>query len=343
MRKCRLTGLFVLVACGLLLIALAGCGGQGKTQAPASAEKQTWEFKLGHVTQASHPYHLSAEAFVKKVEQKSNGRIKITIYPARQLGDDKQELEAIIAGTQDMGLISASMFSAYTPVFAGLQLPWLITDYDLEQKVLQSDIAKRMLATLEAQNLKGLAIYEGGIRDIVIKKKQAMVPDDIKGMKFRVPPSEVLKDWAQAIGVNPVPLPYGEVYNALQTGMVDGMEMNPSSVSSEKFYEVASYLLDSNEFPFPCVLIMNKQLWSKLSAEDQKIMQDAAWEAIADSIRVNKEDEAKQLQFLKEKGMVIYQADMAPWKEKVKPVYDKWMQKDPLIKELVERVQGNKL
>lgn len=341
MRKHWLSRLIVLAACGLMAIALAGCGGQGKTQAPA--EKPKLEFKLGHVTQTTHPYHLSADAFVKKVDQKSNSRIKITIYPSRQLGDDKQELEAIIAGTQDMGLISASMFSAYTPVFAGLQLPWLITNYDVEQKVLQSDIAKRMLATLDAQNLKGLAIYEGGIRDIVIKKKQAMVPADVAGMKFRVPPSEVLKDWAQAIGVNPVPLPYGEVYNALQTGMVDGMEMNPSSVSSEKFYEVARYLLDSNEFPFPCVLVMNKQLWDKLSAEDQKILRDAAWEAIADSIRVNKEDEVKQLQFLKEKGMTVYEVDMAPWKEKVKPVYDKWTQKDPLIKELVDKVQENKL
>lgn len=342
MRRFRLTGLVSLIVCGLLIVFLAGCGGQGKTRAPAAGGQQNYEFKLGHVTQANHPYHLSAEAFVKKVEERSNGRIKITIYPARQLGDDKQELEAVIAGTQDMGLISASMFSAYTPVFAGLQLPWLLSDYDLERKVLESDIAQRMLATLEAQNLKGLAIYEGGIRDIVIKKKQAVTPADIAGMKFRVPPSEVLKDWAQAIGVNPVPLPYGEVYNALQTGMVDGMEMNPSSVYSEKYYEVAEYLLDANEFPFPCVLIMNKQIWDKLPAEDQKIMQEAAREAIADSIRVNKEDESRQVQFLKEKGMTVYQADMALWKEKVKPVYDKWTQKDPLIKELVEKVQGNK-
>jgi len=341
MRKYWLTILIALIACGLMAIALSGCGGQGKAQ--SQAEKPKLEFKLGHVTQTNHPYHLSADAFVKKVDQKSNGRIKITIYPSRQLGEDKQELEAIIAGAQDMGLISASMFSAYTPVFAGLQLPWLIANYNLEQKVLQSDIDKRMLATLDAQNLKGLAIYEGGIRDIVIKNKKAMAPADVAGMKFRVPPSDVLKDWALAIGVNPVPLPYGEVYNALQTGMVDGMEMNPSSVSSEKYYETAKYLLKSHQFPFPAVLVMNKQIWDKLSPEDQKIMQYAAWEAIADSININKADEAKQYQFLQEKGMTVYEADLAPWKEKVKPVYDKWTQKDPLIKELVDKVQENKL
>lgn len=328
---------FMVLALGGLLV-LSGCGTTEEPKKEAET-KPTVELKLGHVTQAIHPYHLSADAFTKKAAEKSQGRIKITIFPTRQLGDDKQQLEAIIAGTQNMGLISASQFASYTPVLAGLQLPWLIDDYDTYDKVLHSEVTKKMLVTLEKNNLKGLAIYEGGIRDILTKDKKIIVPADLKGMKLRVPPSEVLKDWALAVGAIPVPLPYSEVYNALQTGMVDGVEMNPSSVYTEKFYEVAKYLLDTNQFPFPSVLIMNLQDWNKLSPEDQKILQEAATEAISDSIKFNKEEEEKALKFIKSNGLVVYSVDMAPWKEKAKPVYEKWMDKDPLIKELVEYVE----
>ncbi|MBE3588518.1 MAG: TRAP transporter substrate-binding protein [Thermoanaerobacteraceae bacterium] len=322
---------------------LSGCGQGQKESTGGGQEKPKLEFKVGHVTQSNHPYHLSAEAFARKVAEKSGGRIKITIYPARQLGDDKQLLEGVMSGTQDMALVSNSMFDAYTPVLAGLQLPWLITDYDIEQKVLQSDVVRRMLDKLEAYNMKGLAIYEGGIRDMIFARKKVTAPADVAGMKFRVPPSEVIKDWAQAMGVNPLPLPYGDIYNALQTGMVDGMEMNPSSVYSEKLYEVSKYLMDSNEFPFPVVLVMNLNKWKSLSAEDQKILQEAAWEAIGDSIKINKDEEVKDLEFIRSHGMEVYAVDMASWKEKVKPVYDKWMAKDPLIKELVEKVQEKKI
>ncbi|MHB8170990.1 MAG: TRAP transporter substrate-binding protein [Thermincolia bacterium] len=329
---------FMVLALGGLLV-LSGCGTTEEPKKEAESTKPTVELKLGHVTQAIHPYHLSADAFAKKAAEKSQGRIKITIFPTRQLGDDKQQLEAIIAGTQNMGLISASQFASYTPVLAGLQLPWLIDDYDTYDKVLHSEVTKKMLVTLEKNNLKGLAIYEGGIRDILTKDKKIIVPADLKGMKLRVPPSEVLKDWALAVGAIPVPLPYSEVYNALQTGMVDGVEMNPSSVYTEKFYEVAKYLLDTNQFPFPSVLIMNLQDWNKLSPEDQKILLEAATEAISDSIKFNKEEEEKALKFIKSNGLVVYSVDMAPWKEKAKPVYEKWMAKDPLIKELVEYVE----
>lgn len=332
----------ILVLMMAAILILAGCGTKESTETTSDNSKKTVELKLGHVTQVNHPYHLSVEAFKKKVEERSNGRIKITIYPARQLGDDKQELEAIIAGTQDMGLISASQFASYTPVFAGLQLPWLITDYDTFDKVLHSDVSKKILKSLEKNNIKGLAIYEGGIRDILTKNKKVTVPEDLKGMKMRVPPSEVLKDWALAVGVTPVPLPYGEVYNALQTGMVDSVEMNPSSVYTEKFYEVAKYLMDANQFPFPPVLIMNLGIWNKLSSEDQKILADAAWETIDDSTRINKEQEKQDLEFIKSKGVTVYSVDMGPWKEKTKSVYDKWMGKDPLIKELVEYVNSIK-
>lgn len=340
MKKVIQLGFLILAMAGLLV--LSGCGTKEESKKAENNTKPKVSLKLGHVTQTNHPYHLSVEAFKKKVEERTQGRIKITIYPARQLGDDKQELEAIIAGTQDMGLISASQFASYTPVFAGLQLPWLITDYDTFDKVLHSDVAKKILASLEKHNLKGLAIYEGGIRDILSKDKKITVPDDVKGMKMRVPPSEVLKDWALAVGATPVPLPYGEVYNALQTGMVDSVEMNPSSVYTEKFYEVAKYLMDSNQFPFPPVVIMNLNIWNKLSPEDQKIIADAAWEAIDDSTRINKEQEIKDLEFIKSKGVTVYSVDMTPWKAKAQPVYDKWMAKDPLIKELVDYVNSIK-
>jgi len=347
MKKLLRKVLIVLVIGGLLgaLVFVSGCGSKKEeTSGTPSGEatKPAVTFKLGHVTQTNHPYHLSGEAFVKRVEERSKGKINIDIYPARQLGDDKQELEAIIAGTQDMGLISASQFSSFTPVMAGLQLPWLIDNYDTFDKVLHSDTVKKMLASLEKNNLKGLAVFEGGIRDILIKDKKITTPDELKGMKMRVPPSEVLKDWALAEGAVPVPLAYGDVYNALQTGMVDSVEMNPSSVYTEKFYEVAKYLLDSNEFPFPVVLVMNLQTWNKLSAEDQKLLEDAAYESISDSTKFNKEEELKALDFIQKQGVTVYSVDMAPWIEKVKPVYEKWEKKDPLIKELVDYVNSLK-
>jgi len=324
------------------LVLTVGCGGTNNapTSKENNAEAKPVVFKLGHVCQVTHPYNKAAEAFKKKVEEKSNGRIQIEIYPARQLGGDRDMLEQIMNGSLDMGLISSAVFSGFTPILDGLQLPFLMENYDVLDKAVKSDEAKALLKGLERINVKGLAFYDAGFRHFVTVDHSINKPEDLKGMKMRVVESPLMLDIFKALGASPTPMPYGEIYSALQTGVIDGLEMDLSAIWAEKHYEVAKYVSLSSHYSFPTVNIMNLNKWNKLSPEDQKIFEEAAWETIDDNHVLLREIDQECLNNIKAKDVVVQEIeDLTSFRELTKPVYDKYIAKDPLIKDIVERVK----
>jgi TRAP-type transport system periplasmic protein len=305
--------------------------------APLAASAQTAVLRLGHVTQTSHPFHMGAEMFKKGVAEKTNGQVDIQIFPARQLGDDRQLLEGVRLGTIDAAVVSSSTFSLFTPVMDALQLPWLIRSYEQLADGLTSPPAKKMLDSLDSLGLKGLGFYEGGFRHFVNRVRPVRTAADLEGLKIRVVPNTLHIAIFKAAGTNPTPMPYGEIYTGLQTGVIDGAEMNISSIFSERFYESAKHVSLTGQFFFPAVVIVNKARFERLTPAQRTALQEAAQQTIRAQVLATGQQEKEVAAQIKAKGVEILPfGDMETVQRKTKAVSDEYESKHPLIKEFAE-------
>jgi len=332
----------VVVIMGLLV----GCSGKKETVEAGGGSKVSEGpivLRLGHVTQTSHPFHLGAAKFAELVENKSNGNIKIELYPARQLGDDRELLEQVMNGTLDMGVISSPLFSSYTPLLDSLQLPFLLNTYNKENQAVTSDEMKAIFKSLEGYDLKVFGVFEGGMRQLANNKRQINTPADLEGLKLRAVPSELILTTLKALGANPTPMAYGEVYSALQTNVIDGEEVNITSIYSEKHYEVINYVTVLGLFPFPGINVMNLKIYNKLTDENKKIMQEASDEAVQYVFDQFAGLEKTALDFMKEKGVEInYLDDVSTFTKLTQQIYSEYTSKDELIKKFVDMARNLK-
>ncbi|NYZ15583.1 TRAP transporter substrate-binding protein [Azospirillum sp. RWY-5-1] len=298
--------------------------------------------KLGHVTQTSHPFHIGAEMFRDAVAKKSGGKMEISVYPARQLGDDRQLLEGVRLGTIDAAVVSSSTFALFTPVMDALQLPFLIPSYQALSDAFLSPPADKMLASLDALGIKGLGYYEGGFRHFLNSKRPVHKVADMQGLKIRVVPNPLHIAIFRALGANPTPMPYGEVYTALETGALDGSEINVSSVLSERFYEKAKHMTMTGQYFFPAVTIVNKAKFDRLTPEQRKVLTDAARETIRPQVEAAAAQEGDAAKKISAQGVEIIKFDdVATAREKVKALSAEYEAKNPLIKEFAEHVRKN--
>lgn len=268
---------------------LAACGddSSGGSSSDAAGEKVT--LKLAYVTTQQHPYGIAIDAFIKDVATASEGRITIEPLPSYPQSEI-QLLADVRAGTVDMATISTAIWdSAGINAFQALQAPFLINNYGLEGTIINGDIGKKMIteASTKAGDITVLAIHEGGLRKPLGTKKALTSPADFTGLKIRAVQSKVLAEGLKALGAEPDPLPLPEVYQALQNGTVDGMEANLGLVAANKYYEVAKFVTGNvNFWPFPTALTVNQATLDTLSAEDQKILTDAAAKVPAQSLGI---------------------------------------------------------
>jgi len=303
-------------------------------------EQKTTIFKLGHVVQVGHSWDVTVREFARLIKERTDGRISIEIFPARQLGGDRDMFESIQVGSLDMGVISSSPIENFTPVFTGLQLPWLFKNLEIEKKALKSDVAKEMLKELSNIGVKGLAIYDCGFRHFLNNKRPINVPEDMKGLKFRAVESPLVINMFKFLGANPTPMPYGEIYTAVQTNVVDGLDIGFRAGYDEKFFEVAKYYSISSHFTFPTVLVMNQKLFDELSPGDQKIFQDTAFELVDYNFEVFQKQDKEVEPKIREMGVKInYIKDLSPFRKLMQPIYDDYKTKHPLVKKFVNYVE----
>lgn len=340
--------LALILTISLMSLFAVGCG-QGTsssstdTGSNSAQNQEPIKIRLGHVCQTEHPYHYASQHFADLVKEKSNGRIEITIYPAAQLGGDRDMTEQVQNGTLDMGLITASVIGGFNPLLDATQLPFLIDSYDTLDKAIPTKESDALLAGLDDMGVKGLAIVDSGLRYVVMKDAPIKSMADLKGKKIRVSEAPVLLDIFKAMGASPTPMPYGEIYSGLQTGVLDGIEMDLTALVVEKHYEVAKYVTETGHYTWPVALIMNLDAWNQLSPEDQKIMQEAATETVAFNHQNVRELDEKSIKFLKENGMEFNKIDdMTPFFESTRGVVDKYSNKDPRMKAFVDMVEGVK-
>ncbi|MBZ9797188.1 TRAP transporter substrate-binding protein [Mesorhizobium sp. ES1-4] len=275
------------------------------------------------------------------IKQRTGGRYSIEVYHSAQLGEEKDTIEQTQAGVIDLDRVSMGPFNGIVPETAVPSLPYIFRSVEHMRHVMDGPIGDQILKAFEAHDLVGLAFYDSGARSFYNTKKDITSMADMKGMKFRVIQSDVFVDMVNALGANATPMAYGEVYSALQTGVIDGAENNWPSFESAKHYEVAKhYTLDEHQI-VPEVLVMSKASWDKLSPEDQAIVRQAAKDSVGKMRELWDAQEKKSRGIVEAAGVKVSQIDKQPLIDAMKPVYDKYLS-TPELKDLAARIQAEK-
>lgn len=289
-----------------------------------------------------YPTVAAVQEMGRILEEKTGGRLCVEVFHSAQLGEEKDTIEQTRFGVIDLNRISMAPFNGLIPETAIMSLPYLFRDVDHLHNVLDGPIGQQVLDLFTAQDLIGLAYYDPGARSFYNRVKPIKSIDDMKGLKFRVIQSDVFVDMVAALGANAVPMPYGEVYSAIETGVIDGAENNWPSYESSGHYEVAKYYTLDEHTMVPEVLVMSKTAFEKLSPEDQTAVREAAKASVPFNREKwaarEKESEAKVLAAGVE---VVRDIDKAPFQAAMGPVYEKYAS-TPEMKKLVEDIQATK-
>ena len=309
--------------------------------APAHAADYT--FKFGHAASSKHVTQRSLEYFAEKVKEKTGGKVEILAFGNRELGDDKQLVEGVQLGTIDGGLISSPTFPLVVGAaqFDALQLPFLFKSYDNLSETLTSPVGQKLLDSLEPEGMKGLGFSDAGKRNFLNRAAPVKTLAEFQGIKTRIVPIPLHKEIWELVGVNPVGMPYGEIYSGLETGIIDAAEMNNSSIRSESFYQVAKNVTLTGHYYWPHVLVMGGDKFDALPADLQAAIVEAGREMTPAAYEMTKEDDEAAAAFLKENGVTFVEfEDLPAMQERLAPLVDKWSAKDPLIKEIVEAARS---
>lgn len=323
MKKKKMTGM--LAATLLTGIMMTACGNEENATADAdspSKEEPSYTFRLADNQSPDYPTVVGDKKFAELVEERSDGRIKIEVFPSAQLGDEKSVLEQVQLGAIEFTRINASPLAEFNDDFSVLGLPYVFESDEHLWSFLDSETGTALLDGLEKAKMKGLAYYDSGSRSFYSTKPLKSI-EDLKGLKIRVQQSKINIDLMDALGASATPMPYGEVFSALQTGVIDGAENNlPSLDSSNHYQEAKNHILDHHQ-RIPEVLLMSDATWDKLSEKDREIIKQAA----LDSVETQKEEwdkwEERSEQKLKDAGVVTTEVDdIKPWKDAVQKMVE---------------------
>ena len=275
----------------------------------------------------------------KTIEERTQGRIKFTMFPASTLGQEKDTIEQTRFGVIDMNRINMAPFNNLIPATNVPSLPFIFRSVDHMRKVMDGPIGDNLLKDFEKHDLIGLAFYDSGSRSFYNSKKAINTPADMKGMKIRVQQSDMFVALVSALGANATPMPFGEVYSALQTGVIDGAENNWPSYESTRHFEVSKFYSQTEHSLSPEVLVMSKRSFDKFNAADQALIKTAAKESVAKMRELwdarEKASEAK----VKAGGAQVNSVEKQPFIDAMKPVYDRFVTSAPM-KDLVARIQA---
>ncbi|BDU52807.1 TRAP transporter substrate-binding protein [Limnohabitans sp. INBF002] len=290
----------------------------------ASAQEKT--IKFANQNTAGHPIVQGMEKFKEIVEKNSGGKIKVNLFPGGTLGSDQANVSAIQGGTLEMASMNSGIFASQVKDFGVFDFPFMFASGKEADTVVDGAFGKKMHAKLEEKGLIGLAYYELGFRHLSNGKRAINKVSDIEGLKLRVIPNPINVDWVKALGANPTPLPWPEVYAALEQGAVDGQENPIPTINSAKLFEVQKHLALTGHQYNPQSVVISKKFWDTLNAAEKKIVADAAAESAKFQRSTARALEASLLDNLKKNGMQVTTlpaSEMAILREKMKPVIAK--------------------
>ncbi|MDC9823964.1 TRAP transporter substrate-binding protein [Devosia sp. ZB163] len=287
-----------------------------------------------------YPTVEAVKHFGQLVSERTDGRYSVDMKFGAQLGQEADTVEQVRAGAIAINRTSLGPWNGLVKQTIVPSLPYIFRDTAHARAVMSGPIGDEILAAFEPYGVVGLAFYDGGARSFYTSKKQITSVDDLKGMKLRTMQSDIFVDMMAAFGATATPMPYGEVYSAIETGVVDGAENNFPSYDTAKHSEVAKFYTLDEHLIVPEVLVMSKIVWDTISPEDQAIIKAAAKESVAKQYELWDAKVAESRKIVEASGSTI--ADVAnkqAFVDAVKPVYDKYAA-DPDLKALIEKIQA---
>jgi tripartite ATP-independent transporter DctP family solute receptor len=311
---------------GVILGALVSAGvfsfalNRSATGSVSASERRV--LKLGHVLESSHPVHVAMEHLATRLSEISGGAMEIEIFPNGQLGSEAQQIEQVQNGGLDMVKTSTAALEQFVPQLAVFGLPYLFRDNAHFWTVLNGPIGRQLLAAGESRGMHGLCYYDSGSRSFYTSGDPIRGPADVRGKKIRVVQSPMAMDMISNFGGAPTPIPWGEVYTALQQGMVDGAENNPPSFLSSRQYEVAKHYTLDEHTSVPDMVIMSASSWASLTSQQRLWLDQAAEESVVFQRRLWEERTAAALEELQQNGVTVLRPDKAAFMAAAAPLYE---------------------
>ena len=290
--------------------------------APLGASAQT-VLKFAHYAETTHPAHTAAMQFSKNVEARTNGRIKVDVFPANQLGSPPEQLQQVKLGTIDIGVPTQGQLDKFDKAFAAVMMPFVFEDLAHAHRTLDGPAMGWYGPIAEKQGFVILANWEWGFRNLTNSKRPINLPDDVKGLKIRVPPEIQLEAAMEALGAQVTKIAFPELYMSLSQGVVDGQENPVAVIASNKIYEVQKYMTLTRHSYNNMIQVVNAKRWASLSPADQQILREESKKAGDLMRKLLADAETQQIEDLKKRGMLIVTPNPAAFRAKMDPAYKK--------------------
>jgi tripartite ATP-independent transporter DctP family solute receptor len=287
---------------------------------PALAQTKV-QIRLGHVLAESHSWHIAGKGFAEDVAKATDGRVSVQLFPSGQLGSEKDVVEGLQIGTMQGGIIGSGSFQPIEPKMGIVELPYAWPTREKAFAAFDGELGAELAKLLAVKNIVVLAWWENGYRHITTKKAPVTKPDDLKGVKIRVTPDKVRLDTFRALGAEPAPLAFGELYSALQQGVFDAQENPLSIIHSSSFADVQKYVALTGHVWGAACLVVSKRTWDQIAPGDQKAVLEAAAKWRDEQRKLITASDQDLITKLTEKGMVVNKVDPTPFIAAVQPVW----------------------
>jgi len=306
--------LLTLASIALSILLLSGCGDDNKITT----------LKLAHGLDTQHAVHKAMVFMDQRLQELSAGTMAIEIYPSGQLGSERDTMELLQIGSLAITKVSTSPMEAFVPEMKVFSIPYVFRDEQHLWNVLEGEIGKNLLLAGESVRLRGLAYYDAGSRSFYTRDTPVRTPEDLKGLKIRVMKSQTSMRMVEALGGSPTPISFGELYTALQQGVVDGAENNPPSFYLSKHYNIAKYYTLDMHTSVPDILLMSSHVWKTLNPQQQAWVQEAAQLSVGYQRKLWKASSDAALKAVEDAGVTIIRPDKAAFKEAVKDMHNSY-------------------
>jgi len=306
---------------------------------PVQAQK-TLELSLGHVVSTDSQYHVAAETFAKEVQTRSGGTIKVNIFPLAQLGGELKMIQGVRTGTQDLVVTGGAPLENTAREFAVLSFPYLFRDYDHALAVMEGQVGKEMLAGLNKYNLIGLGFVAPIERNIFTNGKRITKAADMVGLKIRVIQGQGFVKTYEALGAQPTPMAYSELYTALQNGAVDAGENSPDNFVQDKFIEVSKTYTMAKVMYMPALMLMSASRYNSLTPGQQAIIRDASAIAVKAAHTYHEKNYADNMEVIKKSGIEIIEPDLASFHATGEAVHASLLNSMPQTKPWYDKIRA---
>ncbi|AMO24372.1 TRAP transporter substrate-binding protein [Ramlibacter solisilvae] len=306
--------------------------------AAGAQDIQERTIKFGHLNNTDHPVSLGVKRFAELVSAKSGGKLKVQEFPSNQLGNELQQQSALQGGVQEMSAPATTSLAGIVKEFGLIDFPFAVANFAQADALLDGPFGQALLAKLPEKGLVALGYWDLGFRNVTNSKRPIARPEDLDGLKIRVIPNPVFLETFKAFKANPVPMPFAELYGALEAKAVDGQENPFAVILSNKFFEVNKFVSATNHVYAANIMLVSKKFWDRLSPAEQKIMQDAANEARAYQRQTSRAAAQAAVGELQKRGMQyneVSAAEQGRMREIARPVTEKFSASyDPAIVKL---------